>query len=74
MRKRAIWRQDVYVDTGLTVLARADATIRNGRVITMSEAITRLADLGVPAEIVAFGPSVFHRANFFLDFPQSLCE
>lgn len=52
VRKRSIWLQDVYVDISLTVLARADATIREGRLITKSEAISRLADLGVPHDIV----------------------
>ena len=28
LRKRSIWLEDVYVDVGLTTLARADATIR----------------------------------------------
>jgi len=52
VRKRSIWLEDVYVDIGLTVLARADATIRDGTLITKSEAIARMPDLGVPREIV----------------------
>jgi len=52
LRKAAIWRQDTYVDHGTTTLARADATIREGRLITKTEAITRLTELGLPAEIV----------------------
>jgi predicted nucleotidyltransferase len=52
LRKRAIWRQDVYVDLGLTVWARAEATITEGRLITKSEAITRLRGRGVPDELV----------------------
>jgi hypothetical protein len=52
LRKRSIWLQDVYVDIGLTVWARADATIREGTLITKSEAIARMADGGVPQEIV----------------------
>lgn len=52
VRKRAIWRQDVYVDLGLTVWARAEATISEGRLITKSEAIDRMADRGVPADVV----------------------
>jgi Nucleotidyltransferase domain len=52
LRKRSIWLEDVYIDVGLTSLARADATIREGRLITKSEAIRRLADLGVPLGLV----------------------
>ena len=52
LRKTAIWRQDTYVDHGTTTLARADATIREGRLITKTEAITRLTELGLPPEIV----------------------
>jgi hypothetical protein len=52
LRKRAIWNQDVYVDLGLTVWARADATITDGVLITKTEAITRMAERGVPADIV----------------------
>lgn len=52
VRRRSIWLEDVYVDIGLTVLVRADATIRDGKLITKSEAIARMPDLGVPREIV----------------------
>jgi hypothetical protein len=52
VRKRSIWLEDVYVDIGLTVWARAEATIRDGTLITKSEAIARMADRGVPREIV----------------------
>jgi hypothetical protein len=52
LRKGAIWRQDVYVDHGATTVARADATIRDGRLITKTEAITRLPELGLAPEIV----------------------
>lgn len=52
LRKRSIWLEDVYVDVGLTTLARADATIREGRLVTKSEAIGRLASLGVPSRLV----------------------
>ncbi|MFD1827052.1 MULTISPECIES: nucleotidyltransferase domain-containing protein [Mumia] len=53
LRKQAIWLQDLYVDLGLMVLARADATIREGRLITKAEALGRMATLGVPASLVA---------------------
>jgi hypothetical protein len=48
LRKRRIWREDVYVDVGLTTIARAGVTIREGRLVTKAEAIGRLPDLGVP--------------------------
>jgi hypothetical protein len=52
VRKRAVWQQDVYVDQGLTTVARADITIAEGRLVTKSEAIAHLADLGLPAEML----------------------
>lgn len=52
LRKRSIWLEDVYVDVGLTTLARAGATIREGRLITKTEAIGRLLSMGVPLELV----------------------
>jgi hypothetical protein len=52
LRKRAIWHRDVYVDLGLTVWARAEATITDGRLITKSEAIARMRERGVPCDIV----------------------
>jgi hypothetical protein len=52
LRKRSIWLQDVYVDVGLTVWARADATISDGTLITKSEAIARMADGGLPRDVV----------------------
>lgn len=52
LRKQAIWSQDVYVDLGLTVWARAEATISEGLLITKSEAIDRMAARGVPADVV----------------------
>ncbi len=42
------WRTDLHVDLGLTTLARADATIFEGRLLTKSEAIARLPSMGVP--------------------------
>jgi hypothetical protein len=52
VRRRAIWRQDVYVDHGLTTVARAAITLRDGRLVTKAEAIAHLPDLGVTPEIV----------------------
>jgi hypothetical protein len=53
LRKPHLWLQDVYVDIGLFTLARADATLRNGRLVTKQEALPRLTGLGVDAELVA---------------------
>jgi hypothetical protein len=47
------WRTDLHVDLGLTTLARADATIHEGRLLTKSAAIGRLPSLGVPEELAA---------------------
>ncbi len=52
VRKRAIWQQDVYVDHGVTTVARADLTIRDGRLVTKSEAIGHLRELGLAPELV----------------------
>ena len=52
LRKRAIWRQDVYVDLGLTVWVRARAAIDEGALITKSEAIARLRRQGVLPDVV----------------------
>lgn len=47
VRRRRIWRQDVYVDLGLLTVARAQATLAEGRLITKREAIERLPLVGV---------------------------
>ena len=52
LRRRAIWQQDVYVDHGVTTVGRADLTIHDGRLVTKTEAIAHLADMGLPAEII----------------------
>lgn len=51
-RKPWLWLEDVYVDLGLLTLARAEATITEGRLITKREALTRLHRFGVPDELV----------------------
>jgi hypothetical protein len=51
LRQRAIWLEDVYVDIGLTVWARAEAAIETGALITKTEAITRMSGR-LPAHIV----------------------
>jgi hypothetical protein len=52
VRRRAIWRQDVYVDQGLSTVARAAITLQEGRLVTKAEAIAHLPDLGVAPDIV----------------------
>jgi len=46
------WLQDVWVDLGLLVLARATVTLRDGRLLTKGEALAELVDLGAPADVV----------------------
>ncbi|MBC7269212.1 MAG: nucleotidyltransferase domain-containing protein [Streptomyces sp.] len=46
------WRQDVWVDVGLTTFARASVTLRDGRLITKRESLAELLTLGAPAEVV----------------------
>jgi predicted nucleotidyltransferase len=50
-RKRKLWLQDDWVDHGLIVLPRAEAVLTTGDLITKAEAISRLADFGVPATL-----------------------
>jgi predicted nucleotidyltransferase len=50
-RQRRIWLRDSWVDHGLVVLPRAEAVLTAGDLITKSEAISRLADFGVPAAL-----------------------
>ena len=50
-RQRKCWLQDTWVDFGLTVLPRAEAVLTGGDLITKTEAISRLADFGVPATL-----------------------
>ena len=52
VRKPWLWVQDVYVDLGLLTLARAQATLADGRLITKREALTRLDRFGVPEGLV----------------------
>ncbi|MFP3986097.1 nucleotidyltransferase domain-containing protein [Streptomyces sp. E11-3] len=47
-----LWLQDVWVDLGLLVLARATVTLRDGRLITKGEALMELRELGAPADVV----------------------
>ncbi len=50
-RQRKCWLQDTWVDSGLIVLPRTEAVLTTGDLITKTEAISRLADLGVPATL-----------------------
>jgi hypothetical protein len=52
LQRPTVWLQDAYLDIGLTTLARADATIREARLITKQEATVRLTGLGVPTDVV----------------------
>jgi hypothetical protein len=51
VRRRRIWRQDVYVDLGLLTVARAQATLAEGRLVTKREAIERLPLVGVDPDL-----------------------
>jgi predicted nucleotidyltransferase len=46
-----IWCEDAWVDFGLVTLARAAALLRDGDLVTKSQAIRRLGDFGVPADL-----------------------
>ncbi|MFJ6896660.1 nucleotidyltransferase domain-containing protein [Streptomyces hokutonensis] len=50
--KAHLWRQDIWVDLGLTTFARATVTRREGRLITKREALDVLPGLGAPTEVV----------------------
>ncbi|MFF8955550.1 nucleotidyltransferase domain-containing protein [Streptomyces sp. NPDC014894] len=53
VRKRRLWRQDVWVDLGLLTLARASVTLETGALISKAEALDVLVDgLDAPAEVV----------------------
>ncbi|QFQ96442.1 nucleotidyltransferase [Streptomyces phaeolivaceus] len=47
-----LWDRDVWVDLGLLTFARATATLRDGRLISKSEALDLLPTLGAPTEVV----------------------
>ena len=52
-RRRRYWLRDSWVDLGLTALARSEAVLATGDLITKTEAIGRLAGFGVPASLAA---------------------
>jgi hypothetical protein len=47
-----LWRADAWVDVGMTTLARAQVTLRDGRLITKREALSELDRTGAPARVV----------------------
>ncbi|MGA5265398.1 nucleotidyltransferase domain-containing protein [Streptomyces lydicamycinicus] len=48
-----LWLQDIWVDLGLLVLARATVTLRDGTLISKGEALDVLGELGAPDEVIA---------------------
>ncbi|MFD8999402.1 nucleotidyltransferase [Streptomyces sp. NPDC059582] len=46
------WLREVWVDLGLLTLARADVTLRTGRLISKAQALDVLTALGAPADVV----------------------
>ncbi|MFE9423095.1 nucleotidyltransferase domain-containing protein [Kitasatospora sp. NPDC006697] len=46
------WRRDVWVDLGLFTLARATATLRDGSLLTKSQALDVLPEFGVSAALL----------------------
>jgi hypothetical protein len=52
LRHPKLWLDDIYVDLGLTTLARAEATLSGDGLITKTEAISRLGRLGVPVRLI----------------------
>lgn len=51
VRRPWLWLDDFYVDLGLLTLARVDATLAEGKLITKREALARLDLFGVPGEL-----------------------
>jgi hypothetical protein len=47
-----VWLTDWCVDLGLLTLARAEAALKEGRLITKRDALDRLDRFGVPADLV----------------------
>ncbi|MGA5560869.1 nucleotidyltransferase domain-containing protein [Streptomyces platensis] len=48
-----LWLQDIWVDLGLLILARATVTLRDGTLISKGEALAVLGELGAPDEVIA---------------------
>ncbi|MCC9305733.1 hypothetical protein LN042_01175 [Kitasatospora sp. RB6PN24] len=50
--RRVRWLRDDWVDLGLFTLARASATLRDGRLLTKSQALEVLPEFGLSAELL----------------------
>ncbi|MCW2797213.1 nucleotidyltransferase domain-containing protein [Nocardioides sp.] len=50
--RRSFWLRDEHVDLALLTMARARITLTSGELLTKSEALERLADLGVQPDLV----------------------
>lgn len=46
------WTRDIWVDLGLLTMARAAATLQEGKLITKAEALDALARMGAPTDVV----------------------
>ncbi|MFE1290594.1 nucleotidyltransferase [Streptomyces sp. NPDC058751] len=81
------WMRDIWIDLGLLTLARATATLRDGKLITKADALGVLTELGAPIDVVddirqrRYGvPSsateqwITRRAELTLDFLRSAIE
>lgn len=51
-RRPWLWLDDAYVDLGLVTLARAEAVLTQGRLITKSQALSRLDRFAVPRDLI----------------------
>ena len=51
IRRPRIWLQDRWVDFGLITLARSAMVLRDGELVTKSQAIAMLGDFGVPPSL-----------------------
>lgn len=72
--KRRLWLRTIWIDLGTITVARAAATLDDGRLITKSEALDRLPSMGAPQALVddirrrryadpTFGWDRLNRAN-----------
>ncbi|MER6526380.1 nucleotidyltransferase domain-containing protein [Streptomyces sp. NPDC001508] len=83
----AWWMRDIWIDLGLLTLARATATLRDGKLITKADALGVLTELGAPTDVVddirqrrygvpnsATEQWITHRAELTLAFLRSAIE
>jgi hypothetical protein len=52
LNRPKIWLEDIYVDLSLITLARAEATLADGSLITKREALGRLDRFNVPVSLI----------------------